>query len=56
MQALTVHYHNYGSEIKVVLAVDDTQFPDCHQLLDGFAEAIRIIKNAAALKTLTTSI
>ncbi|XP_048561256.1 wax ester synthase/diacylglycerol acyltransferase 11-like isoform X1 [Triticum urartu] len=55
-QALTVHYHNYGSDIKVVLAVDDAQFPDCHQLLDGFAEAIRIIKNAAALKTLTTSI
>uniref|UniRef100_A0A453DPJ5 O-acyltransferase WSD1 C-terminal domain-containing protein n=1 Tax=Aegilops tauschii subsp. strangulata TaxID=200361 RepID=A0A453DPJ5_AEGTS len=56
MQALTVHYHNYGSDIKVVLAVDDAQFPDCHQLLDGFAEATRIIKNAAALKTLTTSI
>ncbi|XP_037410879.1 O-acyltransferase WSD1-like isoform X3 [Triticum dicoccoides] len=55
-QALTVHYHNYGSDIKVVLAVDDAQFPDCHQLLDGFAEAIRIIKNAAALKMLTTSI
>ncbi|XP_020171240.1 wax ester synthase/diacylglycerol acyltransferase 11 isoform X2 [Aegilops tauschii subsp. strangulata] len=55
-QALTVHYHNYGSDIKVVLAVDDAQFPDCHQLLDGFAEATRIIKNAAALKTLTTSI
>nr|BAJ93623.1 predicted protein [Hordeum vulgare subsp. vulgare] len=55
-QALTVHYHNYGSDIKIVLAVDDTQFPDCHHLLDGFAEAIRIIKNAAALKTLTTSI
>ncbi|KAM3345793.1 hypothetical protein ACQJBY_020368 [Aegilops geniculata] len=55
-QALTVHYHNYGSDIKVVLAVDDAQFPDCHQLLDGFAEAIRIIKNAAALKTLTTTI
>ncbi|VAH70812.1 unnamed protein product [Triticum turgidum subsp. durum] len=34
-QALTVHYHNYGSDIKVVLAVDDAQFPDCHQLLDG---------------------
>ncbi|VAH55553.1 unnamed protein product [Triticum turgidum subsp. durum] len=33
-QALTVHYHNYGSDIKVVLAVDDAQFPDCHQLLD----------------------
>ncbi|KAF7034212.1 hypothetical protein CFC21_045260 [Triticum aestivum] len=55
-QALTMHYHNYGSDIKVVLAVDDAQFPDCHQLLDGFAEATRIIKNAAALKTLTTSI
>ncbi|KAF7034211.1 hypothetical protein CFC21_045260 [Triticum aestivum] len=56
VKALTMHYHNYGSDIKVVLAVDDAQFPDCHQLLDGFAEATRIIKNAAALKTLTTSI
>lgn len=55
-QALTVHYHNYGSDIKVVLAVDDAQFQDCHKLLDDFVESIRIIKNAAALKTLTTSI
>ena len=55
-QALTVHYHNYGSTIKVILAVDDRQFPDCHQLLDDFAESIRLIKNAAALKTMTTSI
>ncbi|KAM3197587.1 hypothetical protein ACQJBY_072950 [Aegilops geniculata] len=55
-QALTVHYHNYGSDIKVVLAIDEAHFPDCHRLLDDFSESIRIIKNAAALKTLKTSI
>ncbi|XP_037410880.1 O-acyltransferase WSD1-like [Triticum dicoccoides] len=54
-QALTVHYHNYGSDMKVVLAVDDEQFQDCHQLLGDFVESIRIMKNAAALKMLTTS-
>ncbi|KAM3393703.1 hypothetical protein ACQJBY_014431 [Aegilops geniculata] len=55
-QALTVHYLNYGRTMKVIMAVDDTQFPDCHELLDDFAKSIRIIKDAATLKTLTTSI
>jgi hypothetical protein len=49
-----VHYQNYGNIIKVVLSVDDAQFPNCHQLLDDFAESIRLIKNAAGLHTLTS--
>lgn len=44
MQALTVHYHNYGSDIKVVLAVDDTQFQDCHQLLDDFVSPSGLLR------------
>uniref|UniRef100_M8CNJ0 Uncharacterized protein n=1 Tax=Aegilops tauschii TaxID=37682 RepID=M8CNJ0_AEGTA len=55
-QALIMHFLNYGSTIRVTLAVDDTQFPDCHKLLDDFADSIRLIKDAAGLKTLTTSI
>ncbi|CAM0901858.1 unnamed protein product [Alopecurus aequalis] len=49
-QAMTVHYLNYGSTIRVILALDDEQFPDCQKLLDDFSESVRIIKNAAALK------
>lgn len=51
-----MHFINYGSTIRVTLAVDDAQFPDCHKLLDDFADSIRLIKNAAGLKTLTTLI
>jgi hypothetical protein len=51
-----VHYLNYSNTIKVILAVDDAQFKDCHQLLDDFAESIRLIKGAAGLKMLTMSI
>jgi hypothetical protein len=53
LQGITIHYLNYGSTIKVTLAVDDAEFPDCQQLLDDFVESIRIIKNAATLKTST---
>ncbi|KAM0832943.1 hypothetical protein ACQ4PT_064582 [Festuca glaucescens] len=53
-QAISVHYINYGKTIKVILAVDDAQFKDCHQLLDDFAESIRLMKGAAGLKMLTT--
>ncbi|VAH70680.1 unnamed protein product [Triticum turgidum subsp. durum] len=55
-QALIMHFLNYGSTIRVTLAIDDAQFPDCHKLLDDFADSIRLIKDAADLKTLTTSI
>ncbi|KAE8819268.1 hypothetical protein D1007_02763 [Hordeum vulgare] len=54
-QALTMHYLNYGGTMKVIMAVDDTQFPDCQQILDDFAESIRLIKDAAILSKLTTS-
>ncbi|KAM0848198.1 hypothetical protein ACQ4PT_054527 [Festuca glaucescens] len=53
-QALTVHYENYGNTIEITLAVDDAQFPDCHQLLDDFDESIKLIKDAASLHTLTS--
>ncbi|KAI5003952.1 hypothetical protein ZWY2020_031195 [Hordeum vulgare] len=55
-KALIMHFLNYGSTIRVTLAVDDAQFQDCHKLLDDFVESIRLIKDAAGLKTLTTSI
>ncbi|KAM0848210.1 hypothetical protein ACQ4PT_054534 [Festuca glaucescens] len=52
-QALTVHYQNYGNTVSVTLAVDDTQFPNCHELLDDLVESIKLIKNAAGLHTLS---
>ncbi|RCV16615.1 hypothetical protein SETIT_3G152100v2 [Setaria italica] len=48
--ALTVHYQSYMNSIKLVLAVDDAQFPDSHQLLDDFAESLRLIRQAASTK------
>ncbi|KAM0870094.1 hypothetical protein ACQ4PT_040245 [Festuca glaucescens] len=51
-QALTVHYLNYGNTVKVVLAVDDAQFSDCHQLLDDFVESMMLIKDATNFRTL----
>ncbi|KAB8100526.1 hypothetical protein EE612_031082 [Oryza sativa] len=49
--ALTVHYQSYMNIIKLVLAVDDAQFPDAHQLLDDFAESLRLIRQAASTKS-----
>ncbi|KAF0926240.1 hypothetical protein E2562_022069 [Oryza meyeriana var. granulata] len=49
--ALTVHYQSYMNIIKLVLAVDDAQFPDVHQLLDDFAESLRLIRQAASTKS-----
>ena len=48
MQALTVHYQSYMNSVKLVLSVDETQFPDSHQLLDDFAESLRLIRKAAS--------
>ncbi|KAF8726652.1 hypothetical protein HU200_019113 [Digitaria exilis] len=48
--ALTVHYQSYMNSIKLVLAVDDAQFPDSHQLLDDFAESLRLIRQAASTR------
>ena len=50
LQALTVHYQSYVNSIKLVLAVDDAQFPDSHQLLDDFAESLRLIRQAASTR------
>ncbi|CAN6363567.1 unnamed protein product [Urochloa humidicola] len=47
--ALTIQWQSYANTIRVVLAVDDAQFPDCHQLLDDFAESLELIKNAASM-------
>jgi hypothetical protein len=49
-----VHYENYGNTIEITLAVDDVQFPDCHQLLDDFGESVRLIKDAASLHTVNS--
>jgi hypothetical protein len=46
-----VHYLNYDSTVKIILAVDDAHFPDCHLLLDDFTESIRLIKDAASLRS-----
>nr|AAT58707.1 hypothetical protein [Oryza sativa Japonica Group] len=51
IKALTVHYQSYMNIIKLVLAVDDAQFPDAHQLLDDFAESLRLIRQAASTKS-----
>ncbi|CAN6196764.1 unnamed protein product [Urochloa humidicola] len=47
-QALTVHYQSYSNTIKVILAVDEAQFPDSIQLLDDFTESLNLTKDAAA--------
>lgn len=46
-QAINVNYQSYVNTVRVVLAVDDAQFPDCYDLLDDFAESLRRIKGAA---------
>uniref|UniRef100_A0ACD5T7K3 Uncharacterized protein n=1 Tax=Avena sativa TaxID=4498 RepID=A0ACD5T7K3_AVESA len=47
--ALTVHFQSYMNIMKLVLAVDDEQFPDSHQLLDDFAESLRLVRQAASV-------
>uniref|UniRef100_J3M9L1 Uncharacterized protein n=1 Tax=Oryza brachyantha TaxID=4533 RepID=J3M9L1_ORYBR len=49
--ALTIHYQSYMNIIKLVLAVDDAQFPDAHQLLNDFAESLKLIRQAASTKS-----
>ena len=48
MQALTIHWQSYMDTIKIILAVDDAQFLDSHDLLDDFAESLERIRNAAS--------
>ncbi|CAL4922733.1 unnamed protein product [Urochloa decumbens] len=44
--ALTMHWQSYMDTIKIILAVDDAQFLDAHDLLDDFAESLERIRNA----------
>ncbi|KAF2952488.1 wax ester synthase/diacylglycerol acyltransferase 11 isoform X2 [Oryza sativa Japonica Group] len=46
-EALTVNFQSYVNTMMVNLAVDEAQFPDCHELLDDFSESLRQIKDAA---------
>ncbi|OEL13222.1 O-acyltransferase WSD1 [Dichanthelium oligosanthes] len=55
-QALTVHYQSYSNTIKVILAVDEAQFPDFRQLLDDFAESLKLITKDVAAKASTKPI
>ncbi|OEL16934.1 O-acyltransferase WSD1 [Dichanthelium oligosanthes] len=48
--ALTILWQSYADTIRVVLAVDDAQFPDCRQLLDDFTESLKLISDAASAK------
>jgi hypothetical protein len=50
LQALTMHYQSYANIIKLVLAVDEAQFPDAHHLLDDFDQSLMLIKEAASQK------
>lgn len=50
-QALTIHWQSYMNTIKLALAVDETQFPDAHELLDDFTESMRLIREAASRGT-----
>ncbi|KAF6997450.1 hypothetical protein CFC21_013669 [Triticum aestivum] len=49
--ALTVHFQSYMNIMKLVLAVDDEQFPDSHQLLDDFTESLRLVRQAASARS-----
>ncbi|RLN40791.1 O-acyltransferase WSD1-like [Panicum miliaceum] len=49
VEALTVHWQGYMDTIKIILAVDDAQFPDSHDLLDDFAESLEMIRKAASV-------
>ncbi|CAO2204378.1 unnamed protein product, partial [Urochloa humidicola] len=49
--ALTIHYQSYMNNVKLVLSVDESRFPGCHQLLDDFAESLGLIREAASRKS-----
>ncbi|KAF7030393.1 hypothetical protein CFC21_041935 [Triticum aestivum] len=48
--ALTMHYQSYMNIIKLVLATEEEQFPDAHELLDDFAVSLKLIREAASGK------
>ena len=43
-----MHIQSYCNTIKVILAVDEEQFPDPRQLLDDFTVSLNLTKDAAA--------
>jgi hypothetical protein len=45
-----MHYQSYANIIKVVLAVDEAQFPDAHDLLADFNQSLKLIQEAASGK------
>ena len=45
-----MHYQSYMNIIKLVLAVEEEQFPDAHELLDDFAVSLKLIREAASGK------
>ncbi|THU72692.1 hypothetical protein C4D60_Mb04t14860 [Musa balbisiana] len=49
-QALTVHFQSYMNMMKMVVTVDDKVIPDARQLLDDFAESLKLIKEAIPTK------
>ncbi|KAK1660890.1 hypothetical protein QYE76_049049 [Lolium multiflorum] len=50
IKALTIHYQSYMNIVKLVLAADEAQFPDVHDLLDDFHESLKLIREAASEK------
>ncbi|KAI4999747.1 hypothetical protein ZWY2020_004336 [Hordeum vulgare] len=45
--ALTIHYQSYMNIVKLILAIDEAQFPDVDGLLEDFVESLRLIREAA---------
>ena len=43
-----MHWLSYMNIVKLALAVDETQFPDAHEILDDFTESLRLIREAAS--------
>ncbi|KAI4978410.1 hypothetical protein ZWY2020_015163 [Hordeum vulgare] len=46
-QAINVNFKSYVNIVRVVLAMDEAQFPHGHELLDDFVDSLRRIKDAA---------
>ena len=43
-----MNFQSYVNTMMVNLAVDEAQFPDCHELLDDFVESLRLVRGAAS--------
>ncbi|VAH24429.1 unnamed protein product [Triticum turgidum subsp. durum] len=53
-EALIIHYQSYRSTIKVILSVDEDQFPDYHELLDDFDQTLAVMMDAASRLSTST--